>query len=500
MNIIEKIGLKTKILTINGIIVLLIVIFLTINSFYGQKSSIMKALDSEINAVGNISSLSISAGVEFEDVDTVNSILETVLYNEKIIRASVILKGKKKSWAEKTAKERKFKVTAKKSFKIKGSTGDTIATLVIEYGMDSIKAQVSKTLIQNILIGIFVLIGSALIMFFITKMIVKKVDIVNRILKELAEGEGDLTRRLEVSGNDEVAQLAKNFNKFIENIHEIVKKVYENSDILNRKKDEVIELINNLSTELQRETDKIISTASGVEEMATTSADVAKNSSDSAEFVKEVTKISVEGKDVVENSISEIEKVGEITKGLAERISNLYSEAEGIGEIVNMINEVADQTNLLALNAAIEAARAGEHGRGFAVVADEVRKLAERTTKATKEIDIKISKISSEIENSKEAMEKVLYQINKSVEQSRNIQEAFGRIVENIKRISDMIIQIASAAEEQSATAREIAHTVDEVANGIKKASDHGGKTREETESFSILINELIALVNRFKI
>ncbi len=500
MRFFNKLGLKEKILIINMLIVIVVIVFLSLNSFYAQKASIEEALRTKIETIGDITTSSIQSSVEFSDFDTAKEILNVIMKNSMIKSVSVVMKGKSEPWIKISNKNIDFSSVAKKEFIIKDTSGSEIAKLEIEYSTDKVKEDVSKTLIGNIVIGIIVLLISAALMFLITGMIVKRVKRVNYMLKELAQGEGDLTKRIQVLGEDEIGQLAMNFNRFIENIHDIVKKVYENSQTLSEKKEEVVSLINSLTEELQKESERVITTASGVEEMAATAEDVAKTSSDSAGFVNKVTRFSNEGKAVVDKSIAEIERVAGITKGLADKITNLYGEAEGIGEIVDMINEVADQTNLLALNAAIEAARAGEHGRGFAVVADEVRKLAERTTRATKEIDVKIGRINSEIKNAKEAMEEVLSQLDLTVNHSKDIKETFNNIVENIGKIEEMIVQIASSAEEQSATARDIASTVDEVANGIKKASEHSKKTKEENELFSILTQELIELVKRFKI
>ena len=501
MKVLDNIGLKLKLVGINSIIIAILLAVLSFNSYIGQKSTMLKAADSEVTTLGNIitHNSDLIMNIQLSVKDSAEKILKMLLVKKNIAKLSIRLINSKKDWIT-VGSSSKFSYTKQLTFDIKDDSGKKIATLTIVYGLDKIKAQVSKVLKNNILWGLVLFILSGIIVYLTAESIRTRISKITNILKELSEGEGDLTKRLDVVGKDEISYLATNFNKFMNNLHTLVSKVFNNSQEINNSKNEIIELMNTLNYELNEEANKTVSTASGVERMAETSENVANDSSEGAQFINEVAKISSEGKNIVLNSLNEIKKVNDITKGLAEKISNLYLEAEGIRDIVNVINDVADQTNLLALNAAIEAARAGEVGRGFAVVADEIRKLAEKTTSATKEIAEKIERINNEITSSKQSMETVEAQLNTSVEASQQTEESFLQIADNIEKLSEMITRIASAADELNLTAKEVAGTIDGMASGIQKVTENSEITKEKTENFGVLTTELIELVKKFKL
>lgn len=228
----------------------------------------------------------------------------------------------------------------------------------------------------------------------------------------------------------------------------------------------------NMSKTISSERERIIQMAAAMEEMSATVIEVSKNTTEVSDYAKQTMKIAESGSAIVQEGIDSTNRIADKVKELTGTVDALGSGSQKIGEIISVIDDIADQTNLLALNAAIEAARAGEQGRGFAVVADEVRKLAERTTKATKEISEMIKTIQKDTEEAVISMEAGRREVAAGVEASIKTGESFRDIATSVRTITDRISQIATASEEQAAASEEVASNIDNISRGIGEVSE----------------------------
>ncbi|MFO0729980.1 MAG: methyl-accepting chemotaxis protein [Nitrospiraceae bacterium] len=278
--------------------------------------------------------------------------------------------------------------------------------LIVSVPMAQAIALSNKSIWQTggLMVGMVVLV--LVVMWYMLRSIVlQPLAKMTEISKDIAKGEGDLTKRVPVEGDDEIARLGGYFNEFIEKLQKMIKKVAHVTDKVASASVELSATAEEISKGTENLTSRASQTAAAVEEMNATVGQVAQNSGKAASLAQDTVKTAQEGGAVVSSTISGMQHLSEAVSNSATIIAELGRSSDQIGEIVRTIEDIADQTNLLALNAAIEAARAGEQGRGFAVVADEVRKLAERTTKATKEIGDMIRQIQHDTRGAVDSMQ-----------------------------------------------------------------------------------------------
>jgi len=243
-----------------------------------------------------------------------------------------------------------------------------------------------------------------------------------------------------------------------------------------------------------------ITVATASEEMSATSGDIAQNCMLAAEGADRANEAAAHGAAVVEKSISVMQRIAERVQASAQTVEGLGARSDQIGSIIGTIQDIADQTNRLALNAAIEAARAGEQGRGFAVVADEVRALAERTTKATREIDQMIKAIQQETKTAVSAMEEGVAEVEQGTEEAARSGEALRRIQDEINAVNLQVQQIATAAEEQTATTSEISSNIHQITSIAQQTMEHSRITVGTAQHLSRLSDELQKVVGQFKL
>jgi len=311
---------------------------------------------------------------------------------------------------------------------------------------------------------------------------------------------GDLGVVVELGSDDEIGQLAQSFEKMVNNLREMIGTLADSSAQVSGSSAEMQTNAVQMADGAEKVAMQAITVATASEEMSATSGDIAQSCQMAAEGAERANRAAEHGAGVVENSIAVMHRIAERVQSSAKTVETLGRRSDEIGTIVGTIEDIADQTNLLALNAAIEAARAGEQGRGFAVVADEVRALAERTTKATREIGLMIKAIQQETRSAVTAMEEGVSEVEQGTGEAARSGEALRNIQDEINALHLQVQQIATAAEEQTATTNDISSNIHSITDVAQDTVEGARKTSSAAEHLSRLSAELERLVGQFKL
>lgn len=312
-------------------------------------------------------------------------------------------------------------------------------------------------------------------------------------LKDIASGDGDLTKRIEKTSNDELGDVVDWFNQFVDKLHNSISDVVKSTTPLTALSSDLGNLTSetlSISSEQNRATEQV---SLVVEEMVSSVQAVSNNANSASQAANQADKAAKDGREIVDKTVASIIGLAEEVERAGEVIRKLESDTENVGTILDVIKGIAEQTNLLALNAAIEAARAGEQGRGFAVVADEVRTLASRTQDSTQEIQKVIEELQAAARSAVEVMGQSKQRAQTSVEQASQTGESLAAITERVEAITEMNMQIATAAEEQERAA----HSIKENVMGIKDTSEATMRSIQKVEEASSSLVEISGNLQR---
>jgi len=382
-----------------------------------------------------------------------------------------------------------------------GKNTTPVGTFVIAWSMESTNQEISNSQFKNVIVGLVNFTVLILLLIYLIKAIVTKPlrQVIN-LTQDLAEGEGDLSKRINLDRNDELAELAKWINTFIEKVHHLVCQVKDTSGQLTSESATLASVVESGNVALENQKRDIDQVATAINEMAATVSEVARNAADASSSAQEASGAADSGQAVVTANINSISSLANEVDTTAIIITELANDTETIGGILDVIRGIAEQTNLLALNAAIEAARAGEQGRGFAVVADEVRTLASRTQVSTQEIQQMIERLQNGAKKAVSAMQQGKEKASDSVKHSSNVQESLTTITNLVMKISDMNAQIATAAEEQNQVTEEINRNVVNVHSLFEHSVDNAQQSATSGGSVASLANELQVMIGQFKV
>ena len=347
-------------------------------------------------------------------------------------------------------------------------------------------------------LGFFMISLGTAFAFFIARTITKPLK--GAVAYANALSVGDLSVTVVVNSEDEVGQLLTAMQNMVRNLREMISRTVDISNDIASASNELQSTSAQIAAGAENVAIQAEAVATASEEMAATSSEIANNCTMAADAYQNTTNAASSGATVVQETILGMSIIAERVKTTSLTIDALGAHSEQIGHIVGTIEDIADQTNLLALNAAIEAARAGEQGRGFAVVADEVRALAERTTMATREIGAMIKAIQSETREAVKAMDEGVDEVEKGAISSQKSGQALEDILSRINDVATQINQIACAAEEQTATTNEVTNKVQQISEVVVHTAREAGKTAGAAAQLARQAQGLQSLVSRFKL
>jgi len=421
------------------------------------------------------------------------AIKDAANYNNKVIELAML---NKKDEAEKIYDEQ----SKSRNAKIFKTLDDEVVFQQknLDKSVKEVISIITRQILISIILTVVIVIIGIVFSTFISRSVRKPVAELKGVLEKVAQG--DLSVDIKVESKDELGMIAQSLHDAITAIKHLIAESKTISSSLASSSEELSATTEEISRSLKSQTERASQIASAAEEMSQTVVDIAKNASNIAEVSVTTAGVAKEGKDMTINTANEIKVIEGAISKLSEVINILGDRSRQIGEIVTVIKDIADQTNLLALNAAIEAARAGEQGRGFAVVADEVRKLAERTAKATDEIAEMIRGIQSEVDVAEGSMEDATKKVASGVELSQKAANILGQILGKAQELQSMIQQIASATEEMSSVTDHITQDIGSIAEGSKEISLAVDQSAQTASDIARLGGELNTAIGRFKV
>lgn len=349
-----------------------------------------------------------------------------------------------------------------------------------------------------IIVG-FLLVG-VLVAWLISHSVSKPLRAIRLAMNDISTGEGDLTQRLPVNGRNELTAIAEEFNHFINQIERLIKELMRSVASVSSSGSHLFDVSDHTLDLANRQREETGEIAAAMNEMAATAQEVARSAAGSADVTRQADQQAVLGNNVVNEAIDAIHALAEDVTSMMSVIRDVEDRSERINSILDVIRDIADQTNLLALNAAIEAARAGEQGRGFAVVADEVRALAHRTQNSTAEVNEMISALKEGTGRTVEVIERSQQQSEKTVTTAARAGEALQAITQAMDQIRDMTAQIASAAEEQTQVSETISESIVRISSGAEETSIGAEDILTSTASIGSELAQLMGIIRRFKV
>ncbi|AZF04728.1 Methyl-accepting chemotaxis sensor/transducer protein [Pseudomonas sp. R5-89-07] len=369
---------------------------------------------------------------------------------------------------------------------------------------EALKAQLDADNTRGTLLelglGLLAAVVGLILVWLMARSVTRPILGVAHMLEDIASGEGDLTRRLAYAKQDELGQLAGWFNRFLDKLQPIIAEVKRSVQDARGTADQSAAIASETSAGMEQQYRQVDQVATASHEMSATAQDVARSAAQAAQAARDADQSTCDGLTVIGQTTSNIGLLAADMSTAMAQVEGLASNSEKIGSVLEVIRGIAEQTNLLALNAAIEAARAGEAGRGFAVVADEVRNLARRTQESVEETRVVIEHLQSGTAEVVGAMGNSYRQAQGSVEQVGQAVTALRQIGDAVTVISDMNLQIASAAEEQSAVAEEINNNVATIRDVTESLSEQANESARVSRALNSLANQQQGLMDQFRV
>ncbi|MCL9781292.1 methyl-accepting chemotaxis protein [Vibrio sp. S4M6] len=351
-----------------------------------------------------------------------------------------------------------------------------------------------------IMTAIIATIISVVVALFVMNILYKPILALKATIVGLSEGNGDLTQRITVTTQDDLGQISEGVNKFIDSLQSMMLDISEAVHQLNGNVDQMRDQSQRNSTILQdhvRETELVVT---AIEEMNSTAEAMATDAANTAQLTQKANDASSASKVTVTQAQSNVQDLVEDVSVASENVNKMAEETDGINTILGVIGDIAEQTNLLALNAAIEAARAGEQGRGFAVVADEVRNLASRTKDSTEEIESALASLLRGSQSVVDSMDSTKEKCGQTAEGAGEVAESLDVMTDFVTEINDLSTQIATAAEEQSSVTQELSRNMSAINDIVGELDNNGQQALDQAHSISDINAHLADIVNRFKL
>lgn len=351
-----------------------------------------------------------------------------------------------------------------------------------------------------ILIAVLATLISVAIAYVLVQLLYRPILALKATIVDLASGDADLTRRLKVETNDDLGQISSGVNQFIENLQHMMLEIQDSTSVLQSNVERMMEQSERNKDILQNHVSETEQIVTAIEEMNATADAMASDAANTANLTQQANETSSESRRIVEQSQDTVSAlIADVDQSAAD-VQKMSEETQGINTILSVIGGIAEQTNLLALNAAIEAARAGEHGRGFAVVADEVRNLASRTKDSTIEIETALENLLQGTQAVVTSMDNTKVRCQETADGSGNVAESLSTMTNFVDEINNLSTQIATAAEEQSSVTQELSRNMTAINDIVGELDTNGQKVLTDAENITEVKNQLVTIVSRFKL